>query len=75
MGFGPRRRRESFRPAVRSAPQRARGHPVEIVPSAAHRRARLRQQPETIETVVADADLSEPSNEEEWLKRRRQIEI
>lgn len=43
--------------------------------SAAPRRWAWRQQPEAIETVVADAELSEPSNEEEWLKRRRQAEI
>jgi hypothetical protein len=53
------------------------GHPPQRgrEPAVAHRWAWLRQQPETIETVVADTELFEPSNEEEWLKRRRQTEI
>ncbi len=41
----------------------------------AHGWAWLRQQPETIETVVGDTEVFEPPNEEEWLKRRRQTEI
>lgn len=44
-------------------------------PAAPHRWAWLRRQPETIEAVVADTELFEPSDEEEWPKRRRQTEI
>ena len=42
-------------------------------PAAVRRRAWRPQKPETIETVVVDAELAEPFNEE-WLKRRRQTE-
>lgn len=44
-------------------------------PAASHRWAWLRQQPEAIETVVANAELSEPSDKEEWLKRGARLKF